>query len=224
MPNKNKNRFFPILENDGEPSTQPGSSSRSNTHAPQRAREETPSRPRAPTAQLAIEALPATSDLSASILTTLNSVLDRVNNLHDQFRNEHDPITAVFKAEVLATVEAINTKVCAVLDDALSRIDELESTPAPAPAPTPCTHEETIAALQNARMRVSAQMGTNIPANLKNVVLDCERNRHICCHPTPGKLRLYAREFDMIESTTLGSPASPAQPGQAHWLALTQNL
>jgi hypothetical protein len=64
-------------------------------------------------------------------------------NLHDQFRNEYDSITAVFKAEVLATVEAINTKVCAVLADALRRIvgiDELESTPAPAPAPTLCKH------------------------------------------------------------------------------------
>jgi hypothetical protein len=95
MPNKNKNRFFPIFENDGEPSTQPASSSQSNKPPPKMARQETPSPPRAPTAQLAIEALPATSDPSASILTTLNSVLDRVNNLHDQFRNEHDSITAV---------------------------------------------------------------------------------------------------------------------------------
>jgi hypothetical protein len=92
MPNKNKNRFFPIFENGGEPSTQPASSSQSNTPPPKTARQETPSPPRAPTAQLAIEAPPATSDPSASIL---NSVLDRVNNLHDQYRNEHNSITAV---------------------------------------------------------------------------------------------------------------------------------
>jgi hypothetical protein len=89
-------------------------------------------------------------------------VLDRVNNLHDQFRNVHDSITAVFKAEVLATieatVEAINTKVCAVLDDVLRRIDELESTPAPAPAPTPCNPEETIAALQKQVETLTAEV------------------------------------------------------------------
>jgi uncharacterized protein YoxC len=164
MPNKNKNRFFPIFENNGEPAKQPASSSQSNKPPPKRARQETRSPPRAPTAQLAIEAPPATSDPSASILTTLNSVLDRVNNLHDQFRNENDSITAVFRAEVLATikatVEAINTKVCAVLDDVLRRIDELESTPAPAPAPTPCKHEETIAALQKQVEALTAEVAT----------------------------------------------------------------
>jgi hypothetical protein len=76
----------------------------------------------------------------------------------------------------------------------------------------------------NARMRVSAQMGNNIPGNLKNVVLDCQKTRHTCAHPTTARRRSYAREFDRIESTLLGSAASPAEPGMAHWVALTQNL
>jgi hypothetical protein len=77
---------------------------------------------------------------------------------------------------------------------------------------------------QTARMTVSAQMGNNIPANLKTDVLDSERGRHICAHPTMAKLRTYAREFDRIESTLLGSVASPAEPGMVHGVALTQNL
>jgi hypothetical protein len=67
----------------------------------------------------------------------------------------------------------------------------------------------------NARMRVSAQMGNDIPANLKNYVLAASTARK---HPTTAKLRSYAREFDRIESTLLGSATSPAEPGMAHYI------
>jgi hypothetical protein len=76
----------------------------------------------------------------------------------------------------------------------------------------------------NARMRVSVEMGADIPVGLKNFVLDCERERHTSVHPTTAQLRLLAQEFDLIESTLLGTRVSPSQPGMAQWYALTRHL
>jgi hypothetical protein len=47
----NKNRFFPIFQNDGEPSTHTGSRPRSNKPAAKRARQRTPGPPHPPAAQ-----------------------------------------------------------------------------------------------------------------------------------------------------------------------------